>query len=197
MSAPTGGAPEAEALHDPALAKLRGVGGWLSWFLLSCFLGPFVIVGMTWDAWSKLSAGEMRTLVTLTPLFGVDKGFELTGAVIVAVALFAAGLAIAQKRPYAALLAVAVLTLLISFYVADLVLTEWTLGNLRRELLSRGRAMSSDSSVELVKEVRSLLASILWQWYFLRSKRVQATFGPVTLRRVGAWLARRPLEARL
>ena len=194
--APPAASTQADTGLDPALVKPSGVGGWLGWFLLTCFLGPFVLVAQTYLAWINISAEQMAYLTALVPGLAVVTGFELTGSLLVGLALFATGMSIVQKRSYAGVLAASVLCLVAVNYAADIVLGEWVAQRLIAAFAKQGITVPYESGVELARELRALLASLLWLWYFFRSKRVRNTFGPVTWQRVGQWLRGRLAEAR-
>ena len=176
---------------DPKAAKLRGVGGWLAFFLLSCFLGPFILAGRTILGWSAIPASQMDALTTLVPAYAVARGFEITGSVVVGFGLLATGLAVVQQRPWAALLAATVLSLLLAFNVSDILLAEWAAWRLIAVLRERGVTLPRESVEDLAGALRALAAALIWLWYFFRSRRVRATFGPVTWRRVAAWIGGR------
>jgi hypothetical protein len=86
--------------------------------------------------------------------------------------------------------------LLAANYAADIALVEWVTGQLRTALSRKGVTLPREAGVELANELRALLMSLIWLWYFFRSKRVRATFGPVTGQRIGQWLGGRLSEVR-
>ena len=175
---------------DPA-AKLRGVGGWLAWFAVTCFIAPLGMVGGTLAAWNGLPGPQMDVVTGLVPVFGFVRGFELAGVFTLGAALLVLGVCILQKRRFAALLAVVVLTVLLVFYASDVVLTRVATGQLGAVLARAGRALPQREPDDTIQIARAILATLLWLGYFLRSKRVAATFGPAGWRHVAAWVGGR------
>lgn len=180
-------------VDDPQLAKLKGVGGWLSLFLFGCAISPIVVGVSLVESWGDISSVQLSRLEVYLPFMSVARGFEVGGGVLLSVAFWALAVQLIRGRKSSAPLAVVVLTCTAAFYSADLVLTVSMEGGLRALYAAAGQAPPTESFGTSYASVgRSVVWSLIWLLYFLRSKRVQATFGSVTWNRVGDWLRGRP-----
>jgi hypothetical protein len=173
--------------------ELRGVGGWLAFFTFGCFLSPLVMVGQTVAAWSGLAGASWINLVSMAPLFAFAKGYEISGEIALGASMLALGVLILRKHPAAGQAALIVLTILPVFYLSDMAITAASVSQLHVTLHQMGRPiLRSDTSAEDVQMLRAVIASLLWLLYFLKSKRVRNTFGPVTWRRAAELLGAKP-----
>jgi len=186
------GSRASEPGPDSAPAKLVGVGGWLGSFVVTCFAAPVVMVIGEIEGWRASPAEDFNALSSLVPLFGVIRGFDAAGVFVLGAALAVVGVCILQQRRFAALLAVVVLTELLVFLGCDILLTIRAAGRLNAAL-ARAGVPSAEGGYE-IEMVETIAGTLIWIRYFFRSRRVRVNFGPVTLRRVAAWVAGRGLE---
>jgi len=186
-AAPGAPPPPTDPMHDPNLAGLRGVRGWLLLFAVLCFVGGGYAVGVL-VYWSRVSPRTWQALESRVPGFGATTYLALAAMVAVAAAQVAVGILVIRRRPSAALLAVASLVAA----VALMLLTSLVSAPVLRELaLRRGSSWPS-----LLQLCTGAAVQLSWLAYFFRSRRVRATFGPVTWDRVRlALLGRLPSEA--
>lgn len=184
------GSPADPPAADAADEKLQGLGGWLGLFALACFIGPIVSVASVVSSWSKLTPVEWGLYKLYVPIAPFARGFEYVTTTVLAVGFLFLGVQLVREHKSAAFLAVTVLCCSLVFAVCDLTLAAWIRHSVQSLMGSSVRAGSSAASVDTYAgTIRGIVGSLVWLLYFVRSKRVRNTFGAVTLRRVGAWLA--------
>lgn len=179
------GSPETDPRLDPSLAKIRGVGGWLALFEGLCLANAFLLTVSALSNWTESATENFQSLTQLAPSAGLDRTLETAGGITLAAGCLSLFLYLALRRSSAALLAVTVLVALLGYALVEAVLTTAVFGELHRAL---GRALPvglQQAEQERYGQIgRGILVSALWLLYFFKSRRVRATFGPVTWARL-------------
>jgi hypothetical protein len=182
-------ANEVAPLPDPQATKLKGVAGWLAWFGLGCFLSPVVMVSSTLGSWGAVSHEQMVSLRSYVPIAAFARGFEVGGVSILSAGLLFLGIQLVRQHRSSGVLAVVLLTCLLVYGLAELAILSAMTPGLRSMYAAAGQAVPEESFTESYTSIgRAAAFALTWLLYFLRSKRVQATFGPVSWGRVGQWL---------
>ena len=170
--------PEVDPRLDPELAKVRGVEGWLALFALGCVVGPFVMLYNAYSEWSTARALDWGRVASKLPGWPFMLGFEVLGYVLSAAAVFWLFIALMRRRSGTESMAVVILTFLLVFDAVLLALFYSVLGDL---------PSAADLSESRVGLLRNFIWPLIWLWYFFRSRRVRATFGPVSWSGAMAW----------
>ncbi len=191
------GPPQASAAGPQAApASYYGVRGWLALYVLGCFLAPFLVAGLLVGA--ARQAGLWLRLSEVAPVSAW--GIVFTVGVLVALTCLRlwVGIQLLRRRPSGALFAAALLVADCIFIVTTAGLTELMLGELTDVVATRtGTIPTRLQRLEpdlLLRVCAALAAALAWLMYFFKSRRVRATYGPVTWPRIRAVLAGRPLD---
>jgi hypothetical protein len=174
--------PDAEQTLDPSLA---GVGGWLGLFALGCVVSPLWSFYTLFTEWSLTRTPDWGRATSSFPGLSFTVGFELLGGLLVAVALLALFAALMRTHPDTASIAVVVLTFTLVYEAGQLAL----LYSVYSGSVYRG-GLSDELSKSSASLLRSIVWALIWLWYFFRSKRVRATFGPVSWSGAARWANR-------
>ncbi len=188
-----------EARPQAAPASYYGVRGWLALYVLGCFLAPFLVAGLLVGVvrqagvWLKLSA------IAPVSAWGIVFSFGLLIA-LTCIRLWV-GIQLLRRRPSGALFAAALLVADCIFIVTAAGFVELMLGEVSTALATKtGSVPTEVQRLEpelLLRTCVALAVALAWLMYFFRSRRVRATYGPVTWPRIRAVLARRPLDSLL
>ena len=165
-----------------------GVGGWLALFRVFCLLGGIFYLFSVVE-WAFIPAAEWEKLAALAPAVVRFRLFSQVQSVVVAAGLFWTFYLLVRPRPTTALWALFTLTGLIALDTAGFLLQESFISSLTAGMRARGEAVSSGDFTEARSHVLlAIVGGLIWTVYFLRSRRVENTWGPQSLRAMLAWV---------
>lgn len=165
-----------------------GVGGWLAVFRVLCLLGGFFYLFSVVE-WAFIPAAEWDKLAELAPAVVRFRLFSRVQSVVVAGGLIWTFYLLVRPRPTTALWALFTLTGLIVLDTAGVLFQESFISSLTAGMGARGEAVSAGEFTEARSHaILGVVGGLIWTVYFLRSRRVENTWGPQSLRAMLVWV---------
>lgn len=161
---------------------LVGVGGWLAWFLLGQALTVVLSAGRLisdWPPWTPDSWAFGNALPGFNLLITMETAANVAQIVVPVIGIILT----AKRHPFAPRLWLAYLVAMFAYGVTDVV---WGSVGVHQAYAVFGdsaptHAMSEAMGPAAVINLRLALWAVIWALYWIRSKRVRATFGHAAL----------------
>lgn len=160
-------------------ARLRGVGGWMAWFLFAQILNVIFGIVRIRSVWWNFNGGSWRTgaLVSgLRPLLGLEACMQIVALLLPLVAVVLTTRLDRRARP----LWLLYLGILFAYTIVDMSVGATLPGAI--SIVSGADAAARFAERQQVPHEANLalcFASALWFGYWYRSKRVRVNFYPV------------------
>ena len=165
-----------------------GVSGWLALFRALCLLGAFFYL-FSLVEWAFIPAAEWENLAQLSPPIVRFMLFSRIQSVIIAAGLLWTFYVLMRPRPTTVLWALLVLNVLVVLDVTGFVLQESFISAFSASMYARGEPVAAGEFAEARSHVvLGILFGVVWIAYFLRSRRVEDTWGPQSLGAMVGWV---------
>ena len=166
---------------EPGVA-LVGVGGWMAWFLLGQSLTVLLSLGRLysdWPPWTPESWAFGNALPGFNLLITIETAANVAQIVVPVIGIILT----AKHHPLAPRLWLAYLAAMFAYGVTDVV---WASIGLQQTHALFGdsaptRAMTAALAPAEAMNLRLAFWALIWSLYWMRSKRVRATFGHAAL----------------